>query len=260
VLLVPGMRQSHFDQIAEVGVHQAKFIFYDWSRLGDGEAQSYVALARERGITVKIHSGGVSRSGSSRIAGHEVVTAVGADVVAHISGGPIPMPDDEIRGVIDDRPECAVEVCSSMNHRATIVTTDHLKAVGALDRLTLGTDTPGGTGVIPRGMLRNIGYLASVCGIDAADAVACATGVTAARHGLEVGVLSAGRPADVVLLGPVRGSRARDGLESFALGDLPGVSAVFIDGRPLFVGRSSQTPPPQAQARITHGSPAELLR
>ena len=27
-----------------------------------------------------------------------------------------------------------------------------------LNRLTLGTDTPGGTGVIPRGMLRNVLY------------------------------------------------------------------------------------------------------
>ncbi|GLY68110.1 amidohydrolase family protein [Amycolatopsis taiwanensis] len=260
VLLVPGMRQSHFDQLAEAGVHQAKFIFYDWSRLGDGEAQQYVAWARERGITVKIHSGGVSRSGSSRIAGHEVVAAVGADVVAHISGGPIPMPDEEIRAVIDDRPECAVEVCASMNHRATIVTTDHLKATGGIDRLTLGTDTPGGTGVIPRGMLRNIAYLAGVCGVDAAEAVACGTGVTAARHGLDVGVLAPGRPADFVLIGPIRGSRATDGLESLALGDLPGVSSVFIDGRPLFLGRSSQTPPPHTPARLTHGNLADLLR
>ncbi|MFI6741838.1 hypothetical protein ACIBI9_53775 [Nonomuraea sp. NPDC050451] len=253
VLLVPGMKEAHFDQLVAAEVHQAKFIFYDWRRLGDGEAQDYVRWARERNITVKIHSGGVSRSGSSRIAGHEVVTAVGADVVAHISGGPIPMPDEEIIGVIDDLPGCAVEVCSSMNYRATTVVTGQLLRAGRLDRLTLGTDTPGGTGVIPRGMLRNVCFLASVCGVPPADAVACATGVTASRHRMSAGVLREGMPADLVVLGPVEGSQAADGLESFALGDLPGLSAVFVDGSPLFVGRSAQTPPPRRLARWTHG-------
>ncbi len=56
-----------------------------------------------------------------------------------------------------------------------------MRAKGQLSRLTLGTDTPGGTGVIPRGMLRNICYIASVCGVPPAEAVAIATGNTARR-------------------------------------------------------------------------------
>ncbi|MDT7564024.1 MAG: hypothetical protein QOG76_2648 [Pseudonocardiales bacterium] len=254
LLLVPGLTEGDFDRLAEHHIHQLKFIFYDWNRLGDGEAQQYVSWARERGMVVKQHSGGVSRSGSSKVAGREVVSAVGPDVVAHISGGPIPMPDEEIRGVIDDLPGAAIEVCSSMNYRATIQTTDALRATDGLARLTLGTDTPGGTGVIPRGMLRNICYLASVCGLDPNDAVAAATGNTARLHGLDVGVLEPGRPADLVLLGPVTGSAATDGLESFALGDLPGISMVLVDGEPLVTGRSEQTPPTRRPARITHGA------
>lgn len=255
VLLTTGMSSGHFDRLADEGVSHLKFIFYDWNLLPTGEALQYVEWAHERGMTVKMHSGGVSRSGSSRVAGYELVSAVRPDVVAHISGGPIPMPDDEIRQTIDDLTG-AVEVCSSMNYRATAVAVDRLTERGELHRLTLGTDTPGGTGVIPRGMLRNICYLASVCGMDPAMAVAAATGNTARAHGLEVGVLAEGRPADLLLLGPITGSLARDGLECFSLGDLPGIAAVFVDGEPLVLGRSEQTPPPRQHVTVTAVGPA----
>ena len=246
VLLTPKMTESHFDRLAEQGATQAKFIFYDWNELPSGEAPQYVTWARDRGITVKMHSGGVSRSGSSRIAGYDLVSAVAPDVVAHISGGPIPMPDEEIRRTIDDLP-AFIEVCSSMNYRATTVAVDRLTERDELHRLTLGTDTPGGTGVIPRGMLRNICYLASVCGVDPAAAVAAATGNTARAHGLDIGVLAVGRPADLLVLGPVTGSLAEDVLDCFAFGDLPGVAAVLVDGEPLVARRSEQTPPPRNQ-------------
>ena len=251
VLLVPGMSRARFDELAESGVTQLKFIFYDWARLGDGEAQQYVTWAHERGMTVKMHSGGVSRSGSSRVAGHEVVTAVAPDVVAHISGGPIPMPDAEIRGVIDDLPDSAIEVCSSMNYRATMVATSHLARAGALDRLVLGTDTPGGTGVIPRGMMRNICFLASVCGVDPVTALAAGTWNTAHAHGIEAGRIVPGAPADLVICGPIQGSEAGNALESFALGDLPGISMVLVDGDPVVGPRSAQTPPPRRLASIS---------
>jgi enamidase len=250
MLLVPGMRESDFDELAEAGVRQLKFIFYDWGSAEPGEAQQYVRWAHDRGMVVKIHSGGVSRSGSSRIAGHDVVCAVAPDVVGHISGGPIPMPDEEIRAVIDDVPEAAIEVCSSMNYRATAEVVKHLQARDQTSRLVLGTDTPGGTGVIPRGMLRNICFLASMCGLDAGEAVAAATANTAAAHGLQTGRIEPGMPADLVLLGPIHGSRADDALGSFALGDLPGISMVFVQGEPLVDGRSAQTPPPRRPATM----------
>lgn len=244
VLLVPGMSEEHFDRAHREGIDQLKFIFYDWNRLGDGEAQRYVRWAHERGMTVKLHSGGVSRSGSSRVAGADVVIAVEPDVVGHISGGPIPPPDDDIIAIIAGLPDSYVEVCSSNNYRATTVVAGELTRHGRLDRLTLGTDTPGGTGVIPRGMLRNICYLASVCGVDPVSAVAAGTGQTARAHGLNTGVISEGMPADLLVLGPITGSTATDALESFALGDLPGIATVLVDGVPLVATRSEQTPPP----------------
>lgn len=243
VLLTPGMTEGHFDRLAAAGASQAKFIFYDWNYLDTGEPMTYLKWAHERGITVKMHSGGVSRSGSSRVAGFDLVSAVRPDVVAHISGGPIPMPDEEIRKTIDAVPG-AIEVCSSMNYRATQIAVDRLTDRGELYRLTLGTDTPGGTGVIPRGMLRNVLYLASVCGVEPAAAVAAATGNTAAAHGLDTGILAPGRLADLLILGPITGSRATNALECFQLGDLPGIAGILVDGEPLVLGRSEQTPPP----------------
>ena len=57
-----------------------------------------------------------------------------------------------------------------------------LAAKDDLARLTLGTDTPGGTGVIPRGMLRNILFLSGVCELPVEVAICIATGNTARDH------------------------------------------------------------------------------
>ena len=252
VLLTAGMTQSHFDRLAEAGASQAKFIFYDWKHLDSGEPMRYLKWARERDIVVKMHSGGVSRSGASRVAGYELVSAVKPNVVAHISGGPIPMPDDEIRQTIHEL-DAYIEICSSMNYRATQVAVNELTQRGELHRLTLGTDTPGGTGVIPRGMLRNILYLASVCQLDPGVAVAAATGNTALAHGLDVGTLEVGQSADFLILGPITGSQADNVLDCFALGDLPGIAGAFVDGEPLFLGRSEQTPPPRHHVSLAYG-------
>lgn len=250
VLLVPGMTEADFDEMAEVGIQHLKFIFYDWDKAEPGEPARYRTWAHDRGMVIKIHAGGVSRSGSSRVAGYDIVTAVRPDVVGHISGGPIPMPDDELIAVIDDLPDAAIEICSSMNYRATKVAAEHLIAIDGLDRLVLGTDTPGGTGVIPRGMLRNVCFLASLCGVDPVAAIAAATGNVARAHRVPGGVLAVGEPADLLVLGPIRGSRAADSLEAFTLGDVPGLSAVIVDGEPVIYPRTEQLPPPRVQVEV----------
>src|SRR5690606_26209201 len=122
-----------------------------------------------------------------------------------VSGGPIPMADEDLDRLVDET-GFTLEVCSSGNYRSTIRVVRRLMERGGLDRLTLGTDTPGGTGVIPRGMLRNILFLSGVCEMSPGEAVAVATGNTARAHGLDVGVLKVGAPADLVIAGPVTGS------------------------------------------------------
>jgi enamidase len=245
-LMVAGMTEAHFDRLAAAGVRWVKFLFYPFGP-DTTEARSYVAWSRARGMRVKVHTGGVSRSGASVVCGYDVLAWLQPDVAAHVSGGPIPMSDEDIDAVVD-RTSFALEVCSSGNYRSTHRLVERLAARGELARLTLGTDTPGGTGVIPRGMLRNVLYLASMCNLTPGQAVAVATGNTARAHGLDVGVIAEGRPADLVVCGSIKGSAGTTLSDAVAHGDLPGITHVLIDGEPVVTDRSRQTPPPERRA------------
>jgi enamidase len=243
VILIPGMNESHFDRLKDAGAILAKYLFYPLATHKD-EALRYNAWARERGIRMKVHTGGVSRSGLSQVCGYDILSWLKPDIAAHISGGPIPMSDDDLDKVID-RTDFALEICSSGNYGSTQRAVRRLKDRGALSRLTLGTDTPGGTGIIPRGMLRQLCFICSVCDVSPAEAIAIATGNTARAHGLDVGILAVGKPADLVICGPVQGSAGTTVADAIAHGDLPGIAYVLIDGEIIVSGRSRQTPPPQ---------------
>ena len=247
LLLVPGLGEKDFDEIAAAGIRLVKFIFYDYSLLPNGEAERYVKWAHARGIKVKIHSGGVSRSGVSQIAGWEIVSRIKPDIIGHITGGPIPMAEAEMVRIVAETGHF-VESCSSGNYRMALVLARTVKQHNAYRRVLIGTDTPGGTGIIPRGILREIAYLSSVGEIPPEKAVCMATGNVGRAHGLDIGLIEEGRPADIVLLHKITGSVANDALDCFAKGDLPGISTVIIDGEIRVAGRSQQTPPPERAA------------
>lgn len=253
VLLVPGMNETHFDRLAKVGSILAKFLFYPLGTNPE-EAKRYVRWCRERGIRTKVHTGGVSRSGLSQICGFEILSWLQPDIAAHVSGGPIPMSDADLERVIDET-SFALEICTSGNFRSTLLAARRLRERGQLHRMTLGTDTPGGTGVVPRGMLRNICYLASVCDLSPGEAIAVASGNTGLAHGLDVGFLREGAPADFLICGPVEGSAGTSLADAIAHGDLPGISYAFIDGKPVVSGRSEQTPPSRYTIRLEAGCP-----
>ncbi len=248
VLLVPGMTEQHFDRLARARVAFAKFLFYPLGA-NPAEARQYAAWCQERGIRVKVHTGGVSRSGLSQICGYEILSWLQPDIAAHVSGGPIPMSDADLMRTIEET-RFALEICSSGNYRSTLLAVRRVRELGRLDRLTLGTDTPGGTGVIPRGMLRNVLYLSAVCELAPGEAIAIATGNTARAHGLDVGFLRVGAPADLLVCGPVEGSTGTTLGDAIAHGDLPGISYVLVDGEIVVDGRSRQTPPPNVPGRF----------
>jgi enamidase len=250
LLLVPGLSEQDFDEIAALGIKLVKFIFYDYSLLPSGEAARYVQWAHARGIKVKIHSGGVSRSGVSQVAGWEIITALKPDIVGHITGGPIPMREEDMTRIANET-DCFMEICTSGNYRLALSLAQTVRANGHYDRVLIGTDTPGGTGIVPRGMLREIAFLSSVGGIEPAKAICMATGNVGRAHDLNLGLLEEGRPADLVLLHKITGSVAKDALDAFAKGDLPGISYVIIDGVIRVAGRSQQTPPPEIVATTT---------
>ncbi len=114
VLLVPGMNPGHFDRLAENGTRFAKFIFYPLDENPE-EAKNYVRWCHERGILVKVHTGGVSRSGSSQMCGYDILSWLQPDIAAHVAGGPIPMSDEDLDRVIDET-SFALEICSSGNY------------------------------------------------------------------------------------------------------------------------------------------------
>jgi enamidase len=248
LLLVPGLSEKDFDEIAALGVKLVKFIFYDYSLLPNGEAERYVKWAKARGIKVKIHSGGVSRSGVSQVAGFDIVTKIQPDIIGHITGGPIPMAEEDMVRIVNET-DCHMEICSSGNYRMALSLIRAVKAKNAFERVLIGTDTPGGTGVIPRGILREIAFISSVGDVSPEKTICMATGNVGRAHGLNLGVLEEGRPADLVLLHKITGSVSKDALDSFAKGDLPGISTVIIDGEILVASRSQQTPPPERVAR-----------
>ena len=247
LLLVPGLSEKDFDEIAALGIKLVKFIFYDYSLLPTGEAVRYVNWAHARGIKVKIHSGGVSRSGVSQVAGWEIITTIKPDIIGHITGGPIPMPEAEMLRIANET-DCFMEICTSGNYRLALSLARAINAKGNYHRVLIGTDTPGGTGVVPRGMLREIAYISSVGEVPPEKSICMATGNVGRAHGLDIGIIEEGRPADIVLMHKITGSVARDALDSFSKGDLPGISYVIIDGEVRVAGRSQQTPPPEILA------------
>ena len=91
-------------------------------------------------------------------------------------------------------------------------------------------------------MLRLISLLSSLGGIPAELVFCFATGNTARIRGLDGGLIEPGRAADFVFMDRAQHSAGRTLLESVALGDLPGVGMVMIDGL-VRCGRSRNTPP-----------------
>jgi enamidase len=210
-------------------------------------------------LVAKLHSGGVSRSGVSQPAGAEVVEQVGPDVVGHINGGPIPMSRAELEVVVRDTPRYLELTPNAGNYRRALETLEFAERYGARARLLIGTDTPSGTGVLPRAMLRNVAFVSALGGIPPAEAIALASGCVARAHGIAGGVLAPGQPADIVLVGAIAGSAGRDALEALAAGDLPGVATVVVGGRIVVYPRSDQTPPPTRLAQLERGTVGAAL-
>jgi enamidase len=246
--LMPGMVEAEFDELAEEGCRVVKFIFYPYDERPE-EGQTYVRWAKARGLVVKIHSGGVSRSGLSRPAGAKVVKMLKPDVVGHASGGPIPMPEDELNEVIETT-NGFLEICYAGNPRWSVHLVRKLRERNELHRLTVGTDTPSGTGTTPRGMLRTISLMCALGGVPPAVAFCLASGNTARAHGVDTGFIRPGAPADLILMGRIVGANGRDALDAMSVGDLPGISAILVDGELLVAPRSQQMPPPETLAAI----------
>ena len=117
------------------------------------------------------------------------------------------------------------------------------------ERISLGTDAPAGSGVQPLGILRLISMLSSMGNV-APEIVFCfATGNTARIRDLNCGLIEIGRTADFVIMDRAQHTAGDTLLDSIALGDLPGISMVIIDGV-IRCHRSRNTPPAETLASL----------
>jgi enamidase len=141
-----------------------------------------------------------------------------------------------------ERSTRAIEIVHNGNEKVAIAAAQTARDLKCLHRVILGTDGPAGSGVQPLGILRMVALLSSLGGIPPEQVLCFATGNTARQRKLGSGLIEPGRAADFVFLDRAQHSAGRTLLESIALGDLPGVGMVVIDGI-VRCGRSRNTPP-----------------
>lgn len=255
LLLVPGLGESDFKAVAKNGSKCVKFIFYPYGEDPE-ETANYVRWAHEQGLVVKIHAGGVSRSGVSRPADAETILEIRPDIIGHTNGGPIPMLMPDIERVISES-DGYIELAYCGNHAVALKIMEIMARREELSRVILGTDTPSGTGVTPRGMLRIMAIVASAKGIQPEQAICMATGGPAIAHNLDSGLIVANKPADLLIVGKIQGSSGDTPLAALKDGNLLGISMALIDGKIVIRDRSQQTPPPETAAivEIENGRP-----
>ena len=245
-ILEQGMEEHDFKELADAGVKLLGEVGLGGVKSG-AEAKQMVAWARKYGIQSTIHTGGPSIPGSSLIDA-DVVLEADADVIGHINGGPTALPIDQIRCLCESCTR-AVEIVHNGNEVAGLYAMRTTIELDQAERISLGTDSPAGSGVQPLGILRLIAMLSSMGNV-APETVFCfATGNTARIRELNCGLIEIGRVGDFVIMDRAQNSAGDTILDSVALGDLPGISMVIIDGV-VRCQRSRNTPPAETLASL----------
>ena len=204
------------------------------------DAARVTGWCRELGIETIMHCGGPSIAGSHHVTAEDVMQAQ-PDIVSHINGGPTANPLEDI-ALLCKQVTGAIEVVHNGNEKAALVALEAAQQAGRLADFLIGTDAPAGSGVQPNGMVRMVTLMASLGGLAPELAWCCASGNVARKRGLEQGMVAPGRPADLVFMDRPGGSDGGDVLGAMAMGNIPGIGAVMIDGK-MRSGRSRSTPP-----------------
>jgi enamidase len=234
-----GMVESDFAELAQAGVTLLGEVGLGSVKAG-AEARQMVAWARKYGIQSTIHTGGPSIPGSGLI-DKDVVLEADADIIGHINGGHTALPERHVCELCE-RSARGIEIVHNGNEKVGIAAVQAARDLNCLHRVILGTDGPAGSGVQPLGILRMIALLSGLGGIPAEQAFCFATGNTARLRKLDAGLIEPGRAADFVFLDRAQHTAGKTVLESVALGDIPGVGMVVIDGV-VRCQRSRKTPP-----------------
>jgi enamidase len=246
VVLEPGLTDADFAEMARHGVRHAKYGFGGYAQPGDGAAD--VRMAQKHGLCVMSHSGGNSIPGSSPIS-HEVLLQLRPDVCGHVNGGTTSLDEEGLRRIISES-EMALQIVQAGNLRSALFIVREARAAGVLGRVCIASDTPTGTGVMPMGVLKSVCEISSLGDLSAEETIALATGNNRRAFRLVTGTVAVGEPADLVVCDAPAASSAVDAFGAIARGDIPGISAIVIDGV-VRVGRSRNTPLAKRLASIT---------
>jgi enamidase len=245
IVIEPTLSEEDFKEVAEQGVWLAKFGFGDFKDPYDGEPQ--IRWAQKYGIKVMCHSGGASIPGSKPITADHLMK-LRPDVCGHVNGGPTALTDEGVERVVRES-DMWLQVVQAGNLKKTLDIIGLAVEHEQLGRVMIASDTPTGTGVIPLGVIKTVCEIASLTGLSPEKTIALATGNNARAYNLRSGVITEGREADLVVMDAPWGSVASDALGAIARGDIPGISAVIIDGKVRTL-RSRNTPAPTRMAQV----------
>ena len=245
IVIEPTLSEQDFKEVAEQGVWLAKFGFGDFKDPYDGELQ--IRWAQKYGIKVMCHSGGASIPGSKPITADHLMK-LRPDVCGHVNGGPTALTDEGVERVVRES-DMWLQVVQAGNLKKTLDIIRLALEHEQLGRVMIASDTPTGTGVIPLGVIKTVCEIASLTELSPEKTVALATGNNARAYNLRSGVIAEGHEADLVVMDVPWGSVASDALGAIARGDIPGISAVIIDGKVRTL-RSRNTPAATRMAKV----------
>lgn len=254
MIVEPGMSEEDFARAANGGVKRIKFLL----PVPTAEmARNDVQWAHKFGMKVLTHCGGRKLVGEAKSIG-EALQIIRPDVAAHLNGGPTPPSWEDAAWLLDETP-CYTDVVLGGNLSLAVKIVEKLMALGRLDRLLIGTDSPTPGGMMSGGVSKFMSFLASMSDLKPEQAVCLATGTTARAHGLSTGFVKVGMPADLLIASAKEGTAARDALEEIKAGNAPAVCAVVVDGEVIhppgrvssgrYVGRSNPKQKPVIPGR-----------
>jgi len=246
IVVEPTLQEADFREVAERGVWLAKYGFGQFADPADGEPQ--IRWAQQYGLKVMCHSGGASIPGSKPITAEHLLQ-LRPDVCGHVNGGTTALRDEGVRRIVTDS-DMILQLVQAGNLRSLLLIMRLAVEHGAPPRVVLASDTPTGTGVIPLGVLKTCCEISALAGVAPAAVLALATGNNADAWNLDAGRIQVGRAADLAVLDAPWGWAAADALGALALGDMPGISAVVIDGQVRTL-RSRNTPAAARMATVT---------
>jgi enamidase len=244
LILGDGMTEQDIEDVHREGVKRLKFLMPVEDReLG----RNLVEWGHERDMIVLMHCGGTSLPGV-KSTDADLFMDIGPDIAAHTNGGPTPIPDEEVRKLVEET-DLVLDLVIAGNQRVSVDILEMAAERDELGRVQIGTDTPSGTGVMPLGVLLESAILAGMTDVSAAEVVCMASGNTARHHDLETGRIEEERPADLVLMDAPKGSPADGPLDALNRGEYPAVDKVFVDGE-MLVERSRNTAPAKTPAEV----------